>query len=171
MQRVGRPSPGSVSDKSGQDCALNLSKYRAAEVRVMTLSRAVFMATVLTLLSGAFMVASGIAIANDGFLAGQWIALPAGFIIEGAFIVVQRADRAAGRSRPTISRYIAQRAVALLSGAVMAFAGYCLATWSWLLLGPVSLVGGLVILVAFAIGRGVRMWPPPSPRETIDLRY
>src|SRR2546425_10225277 len=136
----------------------------------MAPNRAVMASTVLTLLSGALMVGAGVVIARHGWVAAQWLTVPAGVIIEAALVVTLRADRATGRPRPGARRSLAQRAVALVSGAVMAFAGYCLATWSWLLLAPVSTVGGLLILVAFAVGRGGRVWPPPSLRRaTLNL--
>jgi hypothetical protein len=142
MERVG-PTITTVSQ---------LSETRGARgIRSSALHLVV--AAVLVLGSGAFMVWAGYSFAGGRIKSGLLITTPPGFTIEAAFLLFRRHDRAAGRSRVTLSTRVRQELVILLAGGVMVLAGYCAGTWNWLVGAPVILIGLPVILTAVWLGR------------------
>lgn len=120
-----------------------------------------------TLASGACMVAAGYAIHANDWGAGGLAMMVGGPLILLGYTVTLRARRegspavddgrlsGAGKRGGGVGllgrRAGPVAALSAASGAVMVLAGYVAAAWGWLLLIPLMLVGGLVILAAFAL--------------------
>ena len=115
------------------------------------------LAAALALLSGAVMMLAGYVGNTERWTSAGFITLAGGVLILAAFAFARRADRAAGQKvAPSGSHRpgrAATTAATLLSGGVMVFAGYAGSAWGWALAVPLAAVGGLVIGVAFALGR------------------
>jgi len=115
-----------------------------------------FAAALMTMASGWILVLAGYVAYTGSPLAAVVITLPSGPIILLALATAARADAVDGdtavAARPLVPG-VAVIAVTLLSGAVMFFAGCAIAAWGWALVLPITTVGGLLILIAFALER------------------
>jgi hypothetical protein len=113
-------------------------------------------AAVLTLLSGAVMMLAGYIGYTESWTTAGFITIPGGIVILAAFALARRADLVDGWTH-ALGGSRAGRAGAmggtLLSGGVMVFAGYTAAVWGWGLAALLATVGGLVVSIAFAVGR------------------
>jgi len=99
------------------------------------------------------MVLAGYLWHESGWSSAAWSATAAGVLILLAHAAARRADRGARPAsvEPRRGRNPAAMAATLLSGAIMVFAGYAGAAWSWVLTPLLALVGGAVILLAFRL--------------------
>lgn len=117
----------------------------------------------MTMASGWILVLAGYVAYTGSWAAALLITLPSGPIILLALITAARADRVgadtavAGGDTVVAGRLhvpgVAVIALILLSGAVMFLAGCAIAAWGWALVLPITTVGGLIILIAFALDR------------------
>ena len=128
----------------------------------MTVGSLRFATAVLTMASGWTMVLAGYVAYTGSWAAGALITLPAGPIILVALATAARADRVGGDTAVVGDSAVAGRfvvpgvaviALTLLSGAVMFFAGCAIAAWGWAPVLPITTVGGVIILIAFALDR------------------
>jgi len=116
-------------------------------------------ASVLILISGAFIVWAGFAFAEGRVVFGLWITTPPGLTIETAFLFVRRHDRSMGRSAPSLSTLLGQEGIIGLAGGVMVLAGYDGADWDWIAASLLILLGLPVIGSAVWLGRRRAMAP------------
>ena len=133
---------------------------------------------VVTLVSGGFMAVGGYLFHTHGWHIGGVVMLPSGPTISAAFALLLRAERSRRGPPQAESAGTARRIRAIVTivaglpwtggnaplrfeigtfglttaaGAVMALAGYAAAAWTWLLVPPVALAGGVFIVAAFAL--------------------
>ena len=133
---------------------------------------------VVTLISGGFMVLGGYLFHTHGWHIGGVVMLPSGPTISAAFALLLRAERSRSGLPQAVPAGTARRVRAVVTimaglpwsggnapmrfeigtfgltmaaGAVMALAGYAAAAWTWLLLPPIVVVGGVFITAAFAV--------------------
>jgi deazaflavin-dependent oxidoreductase (nitroreductase family) len=104
------------------------------------------------MLSGGFMVWAGYVLATGSVATALWITLPSWVAIEVAFSLIRRADRAAGWSQASRSVRVREEGGILVAGLVMMLAGYAGGAWSWLLAGPLVVIGGLTVAAAVLAG-------------------
>lgn len=127
----------------------------------------------LTLASGAFMMAGGFLIHTSGWGTGTRWMLPSGPIIWLAFAALRRSEWSKhvyselAPRRPNLwGRAITEIEVFALTtaaGCAMAFGGYGAAAWSWLLVFPLVAAAGGIMTAAFILST-------PGLRESIASR-
>lgn len=127
----------------------------------------------LTLASGAFMMAGGFLIHTSGWGTGTRWMLPSGPIIWVAFAALRRSEwsthaysELVPRRPNTWGRAITEIEVFALTtaaGCAMAFGGYGAAAWSWLLVFPLVAAAGWIMTAAFILST-------PGLRESIASR-
>jgi hypothetical protein len=123
---------------------------------------------VATLFSGGCMVGAGYLLHFYGWGVSGLAMFAGGALINLAFIFALRSRAASRRAvaeagqrghphrrgdiaAPPWPQSAAVIALSLAAGAVMVLAGYAAAQWGWMLLVALILIGGLVILAAFAL--------------------
>jgi len=124
------------------------------------------------------MVVGGYLFHTHGWHVGGLVMLPSGPTISAAFALLLRAERSRRGTPQAESAGTARRVRAIVTivaglpwsggnaplrfeigtfgltmvaGAVMALAGYAAAAWTWLLVPPIVVAGGVLIVAAFAL--------------------
>ena len=105
---------------------------------------------ILTSLAGALLVLCGVLLANGEAGTALWLSIVPGVVIELAFALARRVDRALDRTAPPRWR-IRQEALALFSGTLIAAGGAVGAGMDWLLAAPLLVAGTAVIDAALAL--------------------
>jgi hypothetical protein len=129
-------------------------------------------AVALVIVSGAVMVWAGRLWVTSGVNTALLVSIVPGFTIEAAYARHRRIDRRAGWSPPSGRRRLAQEAVGLAAGAVMAAGGYAGTRWGWTSSLPAFVVGLALIGTTPVLGRSrVRASNEPEDVSVHPGRY